>query len=64
MSAQKAFERHTYSPRYYHVQTRLTDRQESHFIRFMKKNRYSRSEAARQLIAIGLEVVNEPQAHR
>lgn len=64
MTARKAFERHTDSPRYYHVQTRLTDWQESHFVRFMKKNRCSRSEAARPLIARGLEVLNEPQAHR
>lgn len=64
MSHHKAFQRHSDDPRSYHVQTRLTDRQESHFVRFMKKNRCSRSEAARQLIATGLEVVNEPQAHR
>lgn len=55
----KAFERCNDTPRYFQVQTRLTDWQEAHFIRFMQKNRCSRSEAARALIAKGLEATLE-----
>lgn len=51
----KAFDRLDATPRYFQVQTRLTDWQEAHFLRYMKKNRCTRAEAARVLIAKGLE---------
>lgn len=55
MSGHKAFERNNASPRYFQVQTRLTERQERAFTALMRKTRCSRAETARQLIAKGLE---------
>lgn len=59
MSVAKAFERHNDKPRYFQVQTRLTSQQERYFIRFMRKNRCTRAEAARVLIANGLQATME-----
>ncbi len=55
MSQAKAFERHNQNPRYYQVQTRLTERQEQAFTALVRKTRSNRAETARRLIAKGLE---------